>query len=148
LDNIALYLNFDMQASPNYEIGVLNGTNYPTAPNGSYVLMRMFEIHFTSEDLNYVLVPFNGRSDYGPFIAVGIPSGGLAAGAEGTKSTSERTLFGGLANTAYDPCYHQSCDTVANINQGGYIDFARAAADVLQQLAMQQNLRQFLLSNL
>jgi hypothetical protein len=26
-------------------------------------------------------------------------------------------MWGGIAQAAYDPCYHQACDTVANINQ-------------------------------
>ena len=33
--------------------------------------------------------PFDGRSDYGPFIAVGIPAGGLFTGAEGVKTAEQ-----------------------------------------------------------
>jgi Zn-dependent M28 family amino/carboxypeptidase len=59
---------------------------------------------------------FSGRSDYGPFIAVGIPSGGLFTGAEGIKTTEEAAIWGGTAGDQYDPCYHLACDTFDNIN--------------------------------
>ena len=59
---------------------------------------------------------FDGRSDYGPFIAAGIPAGGLFTGAEGIKTAAEAAAFGGTAGVAYDPCYHEACDTIANIN--------------------------------
>ena len=58
---------------------------------------------------------FDGRSDYGPFIAVGIPAGGIFTGAEGIKTAEEAALFGGTAGVAYDICYHQACDTLANL---------------------------------
>ncbi|MFC5822465.1 hypothetical protein [Nonomuraea insulae] len=50
---------------------------------------------------------FDGRSDYGPFIATGVPSG-LFTGAEGVKTAEEAALFGGTAGQPYDPCYHQA----------------------------------------
>jgi hypothetical protein len=34
------------------------------------------------------------------------------------KTVEGRGKYGGLANTAYDPCYHQFCDSVENINPG------------------------------
>jgi hypothetical protein len=59
----------------------------------------------------------------------------------------ERKLFGGLVNVAYDPCYHQACDTVDNINTQGYSVLAKAAAYALEQLALKDNLRQYLNGN-
>ena len=59
---------------------------------------------------------FDGRSDYGPFIAVGIPSGGLFTGAEGIKTPEEAAIWGGTAGDQYDPCYHLACDTFDNIS--------------------------------
>jgi Zn-dependent M28 family amino/carboxypeptidase len=38
---------------------------------------------------------FSGRSDYGPFIALNVPAGGLFTGAEGVKTAEEAALFGG-----------------------------------------------------
>ena len=41
---------------------------------------------------------------------------GLATGASGLKRTAERATFGGFANAAYDPCYHQYCDDEPNVS--------------------------------
>jgi Zn-dependent M28 family amino/carboxypeptidase len=59
---------------------------------------------------------FDGRSDYGPFIAAGIPAGGLFTGAEGIKTAAQAATYGGTAGVAYDHCYHQACDTINNLN--------------------------------
>jgi hypothetical protein len=40
---------------------------------------------------------FDGRSDYGPFLAVGIPSGGLFTGAEKIKTEEQAARYGGTA---------------------------------------------------
>ena len=55
---------------------------------------------------------FDGRSDYGAFIANGVPAGGLFSGAEGIKTAAQEARYGGFAGLAYDPCYHQACDDV------------------------------------
>jgi len=119
-DKIALNLNFDMVASPNYVRFVYDGDNSTGAgqagPPGSAAIETMFHDYFTSQGLATAETPFNGRSDYGPFIANGIPAGGLFTGAEGTKSVAEATVYGGTAGVAYDPCYHAACDTSANLN--------------------------------
>ncbi len=62
--------------------------------------------------------PFDGRSDYGPFIAVGvdIPAGGLFTGAEGVKTLQQRDVYGGIAGNQFDPCYHEVCDTFSNVS--------------------------------
>ena len=57
---------------------------------------------------------FDGRSDYDAFINAGIPAGGLFTGAEGIKTAEQAAIYGGTAGVAYDPCYHQACDTYAN----------------------------------
>ena len=62
---------------------------------------------------------FDGRSVYGPFIAVGIPAGGLFTGAEGIKTAAQAAVYGGTAGAAYDPCYHAECDTIKNLNMNG-----------------------------
>ena len=60
---------------------------------------------------------FDGRSDYGPFVAAGIASGGLFSGAEEIKTPEQATRWGGQAGAPYDACYHQACDTLANIDR-------------------------------
>ena len=118
---IALYLNFDMVGSPNHVFFIYDGDDSdvvgaPAGPPGSAEIEKTFERYFESQDLPYKGTDFTGRSDYGPFIATGIPSGGLFTGAEGIKTADEAAIWGGTAGVAYDPCYHQACDTFANIN--------------------------------
>jgi len=121
-DRIRLYLNFDMIASPNFAYKLYDGddsdaTGAPAGPPGSAQIETQLASFFTSRGLATVGTDFDGRSDYGPFIAVGIPAGGIFTGAEGLKTAAEAALFGGAAGVAYDVCYHQSCDTLANPNQ-------------------------------
>lgn len=118
--NLALYLNFDMIASPNYMLGVFDGdgsTHNEAGPKGSDAIERLFTMHFGLTGEMSVPVEMSGRSDYAPFAEVGIPVGGLFTGAEGTKSLEEEKLFGGTAGEAYDVCYHKECDSLDNINK-------------------------------
>ena len=71
---------------------------------------------------------FDGRSDYGPFIAVGIPAGGLFTGAEGVKTAAQAEVYGGTAGVAYDHCYHQACDTFDNNSDTELNQMSDAAA--------------------
>jgi aminopeptidase Y len=121
LDRIALYLNFDMIGSPNHVFFIYDGDDSDgvgagPGPSGSAQIEDTFEAFFESRGIPYKGTDFSGRSDYGPFIAAGIPSGGLFTGAEGIKTVEEANLWGGTAGIAYDVCYHQACDTYANNN--------------------------------
>jgi Zn-dependent M28 family amino/carboxypeptidase len=120
-DRIALYLNFDMVGSPNHVFFIYDGDNSdgvgaPAGPAGSAQIEQTFERYFGSVGEPFKGTDFSGRSDYGPFIAVGIPSGGLFTGAEGVKTAEEAAIWGGTAGQPYDPCYHLACDTFANVN--------------------------------
>lgn len=129
--NIALYLNFDMIASPNYMLGVFDGdgsTFNEEGPKGSDAIERFFELHFGLAGTGSVPVAMSGRSDYAPFAEVGIPVGGLFTGAEGTMSEEEASLFGGIAGEAYDKCYHKECDSIENINQEALMSNVNAIA--------------------
>jgi Zn-dependent M28 family amino/carboxypeptidase len=119
--DIAMYLNFDMIASPNYVRGIYDGDDSDQVgsgpgPVGSASIEKLFEQHSAAKGLPFEGTDFTGRSDYGPFIAVGIPAGGLFTGAEGIKTAEQAGRYGGTAGTAFDPCYHQSCDTLLNLN--------------------------------
>lgn len=122
-EDIALYLNFDMVASPNYMFGVYDGDNSGgTAapgfiPEGSAQIEDVFEKFYADRGEPSQDSEFSGRSDYGPFIAVGIPAGGLFTGAEVAKTAAEATLYGGVAGASYDPCYHQPCDNLTGAGQ-------------------------------
>jgi aminopeptidase Y len=138
---IALYLNFDMVGSPNHVFFIYDGDDSDVVgagpgPAGSAEIEKTFERFFESQDLPYKGTDFTGRSDYGPFIATGIPSGGLFTGAEGIKTAQEASIWGGTAGMAYDPCYHQACDTFANVNLGALDVNADAVAYATLQYAM------------
>ena len=71
---------------------------------------------------------FSGRSDYGEFIAQGIPAGGLFTGAEGVKTAAQAAKWGGTAGVAYDPCYHLACDDIDNLSHTALDQMSDAAA--------------------
>lgn len=83
----------------------------------------MFNSYFASKNISTVPTAFDGRSDYGPFIAegVGIPAGGVFTGAEGIKTEQQAALFGGTAGVAYDVNYHAKGDTYDNLNFGAFL---------------------------
>lgn len=122
LAKLKLYLNYDMVGSPNFAYKIYDGDDSdavgaPAGPPGSDEIEKTFERYFDFLRQGHVGTDFDGRSDYGPFIAVGVPSGGLFTGAEGIKTAEEAELFGGTAGVAYDVCYHQGCDTIGNVNE-------------------------------
>lgn len=145
LSKIALNLNYDMIGSPNFMRGVYDGRAAPeNIRTGCTKIQVMYELFFNSVGKTYVSTPFTGRSDYGPFIEVGIPAGGLFSGAEELKSVDQRNLFGGSAYTAFDTCYHRACDNVSNISYEAIDSLGNAAASVAWDLAQTPNLREFL----
>ena len=116
----ALNLNFDMVGSPNGARFVYDGDGSAfgqAGPEGSAEIEKVFADYFASEGLASAETEFSGRSDYAPFIAAGIPAGGLFTGAEGIKTEDEAAIFGGTAGKAYDPCYHTACDDLTNIDE-------------------------------
>ena len=86
-------------------------------PAGSAQIEDVFEAFYAARDLPSQDSEFSGRSDYGPFIAVGIPAGGLFTGAEVHKTAAEAAQYGGVAGAAYDPCYHAFCDNLTGDGQ-------------------------------
>lgn len=115
----ALNLNFDMVGSPNFVRFVYDGDGSAfgtKGPNGSANIEKVFLDYFASQGLATEATAFDGRSDYFGFINNGIPAGGLFTGAEGIKTPEQAEIFGGLAGEPYDPCYHQACDTIDNVD--------------------------------
>ena len=118
-ERIASYLNFDMIGSPNFIYGVYDAdeSSFPAPagvpiPDGSIALEDLFEIYFTWQGIPYEDSEFSGRSDYQAFIQNGIPASGLFTGAEVPKTEEQETIWEGVAGEAYDPCYHQACDSL------------------------------------
>jgi Zn-dependent M28 family amino/carboxypeptidase len=140
-DKIALYLNFDMVGSPNHVFFVYDGDDSDgvgagPGPAGSAQIEKTFERYYDSVGESFLGTDFDGRSDYGPFIAAGIPSGGLFTGAEGIKTAAQAAIWGGTAGQQYDPCYHLACDTFDNNNDHALDVNSDAIAYATLQYAM------------
>jgi len=125
IKDLALNLNFDMVASPTYERFVYDGDGSDTetrGPAGSGNIEDVFLDYFASQGLATAPTEMDGRSDYQPFMDVGIPVGGLFTGAEG-----------------YDTCYHTPCDDIKNINEQALDEMSDAAAHTVLTFAMTQS---------
>lgn len=121
-DRIALYMNYDMVGSPNYIFMVYDAdeSTFPAdpvvVPPGSTAIEDLYESYYTLLGEPYDDTAFDGRSDYQAFIDAGIPSGGLFTGAEEPKSAEQQAIWGGTAGAQFDPCYHEACDDLDNVN--------------------------------
>ncbi|WP_199753798.1 M28 family metallopeptidase [Amycolatopsis sp. WAC 01375] len=121
--NIALYYNYDMIGSPNaayfaYDGDNSDGVGAGAGPYGSAQLEQTLVDYLQlGKGVPVEGTDFTGRSDYGQFIAVGIPAGGLFTGAEGVKTAAQAAKWGGSADVPYDKCYHQACDNLGNVDR-------------------------------
>ena len=139
IKNIALNLNFDMIGSPNFVRFVYDGDGSDTplaGPNGSKNVEAVFLAYFDDQGLQTEPTAFDGRSDYGPFIDVGIPAGGLFTGAEGIKTEEQAAIYGGTVGDQYDPCYHLACDTIDNFSEEALDQNSDAVAHAVLTFAM------------
>ncbi|MGY5125482.1 M28 family peptidase [Streptomyces nigrescens] len=125
---IKAYYNFDMVASTNggYFINHVNST--AAQPMKAYWESLNLQPEENTEGA--------GRSDDYSFEQAGIPTSGYAMGAGARKTSAQAAKWGGTANRAYDPCYHQSCDTTGNINTTGLNRSVDGIAYTLWNLAV------------
>ena len=157
LEDYLFNFNYDMLAGPNYRFGIHDSTTAPSttpqqAMNGTQRVTHLFRAWFNEQRLPWSNASLGGGSDYVPFLANGIAVGGVNTGAGGIKPASERdrytSLLGtgqaGVANAAYDPCYHLYCDRITNINPFAYEKVVRAAAHALEYLARLNDLEKWL----
>lgn len=140
LKDIALYLNFDMMASPNtcYFTSDADQSLPPDLelgydqliPEGSPGIERTLDDIIESAGKTPQDLPFDGRSDYDGFTQVGIPAGNYDTGSDTIKSPEQVELWGGTADQQCDPNYHTAKDTIENIDRdvlalnGGIIGYA------------------------
>jgi Zn-dependent M28 family amino/carboxypeptidase len=135
---IDLYLNFDMIGSPNFVRLIYDGDGSAfgiAGPEGSAGIEETFAAYFEHKGLATGETAFDGRSDYQAFIDRGIPAGALFTGAEGIKTPEEEQIYGGEAGVAYDPCYHQACDVLSNVNRKVLHQMADAIAHTVLTFA-------------
>jgi len=140
LEDMAVYLNFDMIGSPNYIVGVYDAdeSTYPApvpVPDGSAAAEKAFTDYFDAIDQPWVDTEFSGRSDYQAFIEAGVASTGLFSGADGVKTPEEVAMFGGTAGITYDPNYHSAADDITNVDKRALDIMGRAIGRVVADLA-------------
>lgn len=126
LNNIAMYLNFDMLGSPNAgfftDDGDQSGPPGPgvasgDVPEGSAAIERTLAGYLNLAGKRPADMPLTVRADYHPFLVAGVPIGGMTTGASQTKTTVQARLWGGQPGVAFDPNYQSPRDTVDNINR-------------------------------
>ncbi|KAF3909486.1 hypothetical protein AA313_de0203418 [Arthrobotrys entomopaga] len=132
---IRLFMDYDMLASVNFAYQIYNATDAEGDPRGSEELRNFYVDGYKELGVNYTFIPFDGRSDYVGFIEAGIPAGGIATGAEGVKTAEEVEMFGGWEGKWYDPCYHQLCDDLTNLNETAWGVNARLVAKSVAKYA-------------
>ena len=139
IKDIAVMLNFDMVGSPNPGWFVYDGdaSDTPsTGSTGSGVVEDVFVDFFASIGRPTEPTAFDGRSDYDAFVAAGIPAGGLFTGAEDIKTAEQAAKWGGTAGIAFDPCYHEACDTFGNVDLVALDEMTDAMAHAILTFAM------------
>ncbi len=139
IEQVEAMLDYDMLASPNYVRFVYDGDNSEgegsVGPPGSGEIEALFNSYFERNGLATLPTAFDGRSDYNEFILNGVPAGGIFTGAEVIKTPEQEAIFGGVAGLAYDPCYHQACDTIFNLNHTALDQMSDAATHAVWTLA-------------
>ncbi|KUI02692.1 M28 family peptidase [Mycobacterium sp. IS-3022] len=124
--DIALYLNFDMLGSPNAGYFTYDGDqsaqpnpDIPTrsVPTGSAGIERTLAAYLNTAGVRPADMPLSQFTDYYPFLAAGVPIGGLTAGASQRKTEAQARLWGGRAGVPFDPNYRTKRDTVDSINR-------------------------------
>jgi Zn-dependent M28 family amino/carboxypeptidase len=126
LKDIAMYLNFDMIASPNPGYFTYDGDQStrldpqqspPRVPEGSAGIERTLVGYLKEAGKTAQDTSFDGRSDYESFTRAGIPVGGVFTGAVTDMTEQQAQLWAGAAGQPFDPNYHQKTDTLDHINQ-------------------------------
>jgi aminopeptidase S len=135
---IALYLNLDVVASPNVaylvEGGVGRGDD--AGPDGSAEVARVLAERLAATGVTPERMEYEYGSDYIPFIKAGIPAAGGFTGDDEVKTRKQAALWGGQAGAVCDPCYHESCDRLDNINVKALDRYTDAAAGTIAHFAI------------
>jgi hypothetical protein len=132
-----MYISVEMLGSPNagyftYD-GDQSGQPNPdvpsqTVPAGSAGVERTLAGYLNLAGVRPADMPLSRTTDYGPFLAAGIPVGGVTAGSSQRKTEVQARLWGGRAGVAFDPNYHTARDTVDNIDRQALSVMGQATA--------------------
>lgn len=123
LNDIALYLNFDMIGSSNAGYFTYDGdqSGAPSSvvdpedvPIGSAGIERTLAGYLNLAGKRPADMPLAADSDYHPFLTAGIPIGGTTTGGPQQKTNVQARLWGGRPGVPFDPNHHSARDTVVN----------------------------------
>ena len=139
---VALYVNLDMVASPNVGYFVQGGTGRDhgsgddeAGPAGSAQVAQVLTEELARVGATAEGDVFDGQSDYDPFIRAGIPTGGVFSGDDTEKTDAQARAWGGEADQEFDPCYHQSCDRLDDVDRVALGRFTDAVDASLRRFA-------------
>jgi aminopeptidase S len=135
---VKLYLNVDMVASPNggyFAQGGVGDSPEEAGPAGSATIGRVLADQLAKSGVKSPEITEFGGDDESPFIQAGIPVGGALTGADEEKTSAQARTWGGQAGESYDPCYHQACDNVDNVNRDLLDHYLRAVAATVAYFA-------------
>jgi Peptidase family M28/PA domain len=122
LNDIALYLDFDMLGSPNAGYFTYDGdqsaaTAPANVPVGSAGIERSLAGFLNVAGVRPADMPLAEATDYQSFLLAGVPIGGLTTGAAQRKTEVQARLWGGKAGVAFDPNYHTRRDNIDNVDR-------------------------------
>lgn len=137
LDDIALYLNFEMLGSPNAGFFTYDGDQsgqpnpdipVDTVPVGSAGIERALAGYLNLAGIRPADMPLSRASDYSPFLAADVPIGGTTTGAAQRKTKLQARLWGGTDGVAFDRNYHLPGDRVDNVDRDALAVMGSGAA--------------------
>ncbi|KAJ0163829.1 Leucine aminopeptidase 2 [Colletotrichum tanaceti] len=122
VDDLLVYLNFDMVAKGYIGVADTDGSTHGSAgPAGSDVVEHIYQDYFRSQGIAVTPAVVTNGSDYASFWQIlNKPFGFLHTG----------------TGVAQDPCYHQACDTIDNPDPTTITINAKAAAHILTVLSL------------
>ncbi|GGK30570.1 hypothetical protein GCM10010124_24160 [Pilimelia terevasa] len=126
---IKAYLNFDMVASVNGGYFINNINTEAAKALKAYYDSKNIQTEENTEGAN--------RSDDASFTRGGVPASGVAAGASAKLTAAQAQKWGKKANAPRDPCYHQACDTMKNIDDVILGHAVNAQITAIYKLAVQ-----------
>jgi hypothetical protein len=137
LDEIAVYLSVEMLGSPNAGYFTYDGDQSGQAnpdiparsvPAGSAGVERTLAGYLNLGGVRPADMPLSRTADYAPFLAAGVPIGGLTTGSSQRKTEVQARLWGGQAGVAFDPNHQTPRDDVDNIDRNALSVMGQALA--------------------
>lgn len=119
LDDIAAYLDADMLGSPNAGFFTYDGDQsaaVSAAPEGSAGIERTLAGYLNLAGIRPADIPLDTAGDYSPFVAAGVPVGGVTTGSTQQKSPVQARLWGGRPGVAFDPNHGTARDGIENVD--------------------------------